>query len=307
MSLLAKVPFRYRLSRLLNSWGRNRPRLIRRRVLAFPPIASQPEFPQLVVLCEAGKFTDGLWAAWSWMRFLHRHLRLHLFVDGAISGEQRHEFERLFPGAEMTSVGAYLAARDTLSPTFRIFLENHLFALKLALLLALQKTTSCLYSDCDVLAFRTPTALIRAIEQGSPSAYIVDPSARTDSTYSDPWITARAEELGLPRVKDINGGLLWIARGSLDAPLVERLLAGWTPAVNGHFAEQTILGVLFAANGAHPLPETDYVVSGQGMHFWEHDLDCAQITVRHYVGNVRHRMYAHAYPSLAAQAGTSGK
>ena len=72
--------------------------------------------------------------------------------------------------------------------------------------------------------------------------------------------------------------------------------------MDSHFAEQTILGVLFAASQATPLPEVDYLVSGQGMHFWEKDLDCRDLTVRHYVGNVRHRMYAHAYPYIAAQA-----
>jgi hypothetical protein len=230
---------------------------------------------------------------------------LWLFVDGAISAEQRRDCERLFPGVELSSVDEFLASHAALSPVFQSFLEHHRFALKLALLLELQKTTCLLYSDCDVLAFHPPETMIRLIGQGTTSAYIVDPAARTDSTYRDPWIGERAEALSLPRINDINGGLLWIARNGLDAALVERLLAGWTPAVNGHFAEQTILGVLFAANHAVPLPEAEYVVSGQGMHFWESDLACAQLTVRHYVGNVRHRMYAHAYPSIAAQAFTA--
>ena len=38
MSAWAQHPLAHRLSRYVNSWARNRPRLIRRRVLRFPPI-----------------------------------------------------------------------------------------------------------------------------------------------------------------------------------------------------------------------------------------------------------------------------
>jgi len=293
---------RHRASRYINSWERNRPRFLRRRVLDFPPITSLPHPQQLVVLCEADKFTDGLWSAWSWLRFLRGHLRLHLFVDGIIKPERRRDFERLFPGAELSSVSEFLATHNTRPADFQTFLENHWFAPKLALLIELQQTTSFLYSDCDVLAFQTPQAIIDTIERGTPNAYNVDPAARHDRTNVDRWINERAAQLSLTGAPDFNSGLLWITQGSLDSGLFEQLLTGWTHAVDSHFAEQTILGVLFAASQATPLPEVDYLVSGQGMHFWEKDLDCRDLTVRHYVGNVRHRMYAHAYPYIAAQA-----
>ena len=301
MSSWAKLPLAHRLSRYVNSWERNRPRLIRRRILDFPPIPCQPHATMLAVLCEGDKFTDGLWCAWSWMRFLHRHVRLHLFVDGAIPAEHRDAFTRLFPGAELSSMPEFLAAQPAPSPSFQTFLDGYRYARKLSLILHLQQTSPVLYTDSDVIAFRRPDALLTAIEANIAGAYIADPGSRTDQTCVDPWIRGQAAKLSLPCVTDLNSGLLWMPRGSIDPGLVERLLTGWHAGVYYHFAEQTILAVLFGASGAQPLPEKDYVLSGQGMHFWEQDLPCDGFTVRHYVGLVRHRMYSHAYPFLLRQ------
>lgn len=301
MSVWAKHPLARRLSRYVNSWARNRPRLIRRRVLGFPPIRTGPHPAMLAVLCEADKFTDGLWCAWSWMRFLHRHVRLQLFVDGAISAENRHAFTRLFPGAELSSMPEFLAAQPAPSASFQTFLDGYRYARKLSLILHLQRTSPVLYTDSDVLAFRCPEAVIASIEAGATAAYMSDPGARLDQTCVDPWIRAQAVKLALPCVTDLNSGVLWMPRGSIDPALVERLLTDWHAGVYYHFAEQTIFAVLFGVNGARPLPEADYVLSGQGMHFWERDLPCDELTVRHYVGLVRHRMYAQAYPFLLRQ------
>jgi len=304
MSSWAKHPLAHRLSRYVNSWERNRPRWIRRRILAFPPIRCEPHPPVLAVLCEADKFTDGLWCAWSWMRFLRRQVRLHLFVDGAIPAENRDAFTRLFPGAELSSMPEFLAAQPAPSPSFQTFLDGYRYARKLSLILHLQQTSPVLYSDSDVIAFHRPDALIAAIAAigaTTAGAYLTDPGSRSDQTCVDPWIRGQAAKLSLPCVTDLNSGVLWMPRGSIDPALVERLLTGWHAGVYYHFAEQTILAVLFGASGATPLPEKDYVLSGQGMHFWERDLPCDELTVRHYVGLVRHRMYSSAYPFLARQ------
>ncbi len=298
----ARHPLVHRFSHYVNAWTRNRPRLIRRRVLSFPPVSSEAHSPILAVLCEADKFTDGLWCAWSWLRFLQRHVRLHLFVDGAVSGKSRGAFTRLFPGAELSSLPQFLAAQPSPTPSFQTFLNGYRYARKLALILHLQKHAPVLYTDSDVLAFRRPDALIAALENGHTGAYMADPGARRDQTCVDPWVRAQAAKLGLPCVTDLNSGLLWVPQGGVDPALVELLLTGWHPGVYYHFAEQTIFAVLFGVNGAQPLPERDYVLSAQGMHFWEKDLPCEHLTVRHYVGLVRHRMYAHAYPHLLRQS-----
>jgi hypothetical protein len=270
-------------------------------VLGFPPLPSEARPVRFVVLCEADKFTDGLWSAWSWMRFLQSDVQLHLFVDGAISPDQRQAFARLFPGAELSELGEFLAGQAPPSPAFQVFLDGYRYARKLSLILHLQRSTPVLYCDSDVLAFRSPRLLLEIVRRVDRGAYMVDPASRRDKTYVDPWIQARARELSLPCLEELNSGLLWIPQGSLRAELVEQLLTGWSPAVYYHFAEQTILAVLLGVNGAQALPEAEYTLSAQGMHFWERDLPCRDLTVRHYVGLVRHRMYSHAYPYLLRQ------
>lgn len=301
MKSWVKHPLAHRLSRYVNSWARNRPRWIRRRVLDFPPMPSEPRPTVLAVLCEPDKFTDGLWCAWSWMRFLHPNVQLQLFVDGAVSADNRRAFDRLFPGAEVLSLPEFLAGQPAPSPCFQTFLAGYRYARKLSLILHLQRISPVLYSDSDVLAFRRPTALLEHLKAGT-AAYLTDPGSRLDQTCVDPWIRAQAAKLALPCITDLNSGLLSMPRGGLDPALVEQLLAGWHTGVHYHFAEQTILAVLLGACGATALPEKDYVLSGQGMHFWEQDIPCDGLTVRHYVGLVRHRMYGHAYPYLLRQS-----
>ena len=176
--------------------------------------------------------------------------------------------------------------------------EHYTYGRKLALLLALQRQADFLYSDADVVLFRQPDLILETLR--GPSAvglFMQEPNCRS----VDPWVTETAVRLGLPWHNDLNSGLLWVPRDSLDLVLVERLLADWRPAFFHRVAEQTILGVLMASNGALGLPPADYVVSNQGMFFWQRDgIDYERIVVRHFVGNVRHLLYRTALPRLLA-------
>ena len=67
-------------------------------------------------------------------------------------------------------------------------------------------------------------------------------------------------------------------------------------------AEQTLLGVLMAVNGARGLPPEEYAVSNDGMFFWQPDrIDYERVVARHFVGNVRHLLYRTAWPRLLAK------
>ena len=266
-------PLTRTFNRYLTAWQRNRPRRIRRRVLDFPPLASEPHARSLVVLCEADKFLDGCWCAWSWLRYVQPWLRLRLFVDGEVNAENRAAFTRLFPYGEIVSLPAYLATQPAPAPNFRALLDHYKYARKLAMILHLQRAGSFLYCDSDVLALRRPEALLERIERGSPDAFMVDQG----HPCVDPWIRERARMLGLPCCDALNSGLLWIAENSLDATLVERLLEGWSPAVYNHFSEQTILAVLLPSAGAEPLPSAEYLLNARGMFFYERDVPCEEI------------------------------
>ena len=279
---------------------RNRPYGVRNRIFRLPPLPSQPGPRKLVILCEPRTFSDGCWCAWSWLRFLQPLLHLELFVDGPLTEDQRRRFTALFPGATLSSVPEFLAEHPAPSPAFARFLDHYTYARKLALLVALQKKGDFLYSDADIVAFRRPAALIEAIENpGSADLFMEE----TSCYCVDPWVAETAARLNLPRHNDLNSGLLWVRRDSLDLAAAERLLTEWRPEFGHRVAEQTIIGVLMAVNGARALPPEAYVVSNDGMFFWQRDrTDYDRIVARHYVGNVRHLLYRAALPRLAAAA-----
>ena len=278
---------------------RNWPHRVKYRVFGLDPIPSGPHARKLVVLCEPRTFPDGCWSAWSWMRFVSRDLALKLFVDGPVTAKQRARFTDLFPGAELETLPEFLARQPPPTPALARFLEHYTYARKLSLLLALQREGDFLYSDADVALFRRPDLILEALRTpGAPGLFMQEP----DCYCVDPWVAETAARLGLPRHNDLNSGLLWVPRGSLDPALVERLLADWQPAFFHRVAEQTILGVLMAVNGARGLPPEEYAVSNEGMFFWQRDgIDYERAVARHFVGNVRHLLYRTAWPRLLAK------
>jgi hypothetical protein len=276
---------------------RNRPYRVRNRIFSLPPLSSSPGRRKLAVLCEPRTFSDACWSAWSWLRFIGQELSLHIFVDGLISREQQNQFKRQFPGAALSSLPEFLENNFNPSPVFARFSDHHVLARKLALLIALQRDADFLYSDCDVVVFRRPDMILEAI-RGSIRTGLYMMELGSDY-FVDPWIAETAAKIQLAHHRHLNSGLLWILQDSLRVDVIERLLSDWHPKFSHRSAEQSILGVLMALNNARPLPPDDYVVSNDGMFFWQRDrVDYTRITARHYVGNVRHLLYRKALPRL---------
>ena len=288
------------LGQKLGAVERNWPHRVKNRVFGLPPIASGARGRNLVVLCEARTFADGCWAAWSWMRHLEGDLALRLFVDGPLGEDWRNRFAALFPGAEIDSLPDFLAAQPPPGRALGLFLGHYTYARKLSLLLALQREGDFLYADADVALFRRPDLILETIRTpGAPPLFMQEPNCWS----IDPWVVETAARLGLPRHNDLNSGLLWVPRGSLDTALVERFLADWEPRFSYRVAEQTLLGVLMAVNGAQGLPPEEYVVSNDGMFFWMKDeIDYRRIVARHFVGTVRHLLYRTGWPILLEES-----
>lgn len=288
------------LGQKLAAVERNWPHRVKNRVFGLTPIPSGTHERRLVVLCEPRTFSDGCWAAWSWMRHVGDSLGLRMYVDGPIEEEWRGRFAALFPGAEMISLPEFLAAQPAPGRALGQFLGHYTYARKLSLLLALQREGDFLYVDADVVLFRRPDVILETIGRaGSPALFMQEPYCWS----VDPWVVERAKQLGLPRHNDLNSGLLWLPQGSLDIELVERFLAEWEPRFSYRVAEQTLLGVLMAVNGAQGLPPEEYVVSTDGMFFWIPDgIDYGRIVARHFVGPVRHLLYRTGMPLLLEES-----
>ncbi len=277
---------------------RNWPHRVKNRVFDLAPTPSGAHPRKMVVLCEPRTFADGCWSAWSWMRWVRAEFGLRLYVDGPVTAGQRLRFAALFPGAEIESLPDFLVAQPEPGPALARFKEHYTYARKLSLLLALQREGDFLYSDADVAVFRRPDLIMETVRLPSvPGLYMQEPGCYC----VDPWMAESAARLGLPRENDLNSGLLLVRRDSLDTALAERLLVDWQPAFFHRVAEQTLLSVLMAVNGAKALPPEQYVVSNDGMFFWQgDDIDYERIVARHFMGNVRHLLYLTAWPRLLA-------
>jgi hypothetical protein len=249
----------------------------------------------LAVLCTSTRFLEGLWSLWSWMIHLSLHMRPVLLVDGQLTVRQRIQFERLFPNGRLLELDEYL--KQCQVPDYmRRFVAANWTGKKLAAVFELQKEADVLYSDCDVTVFKKPVEIINAIDAGS-SLYMFDAVGYT----LDPWISLRAEKIGVQVSKHFNAGLFYVPKGEMKQSVLETVLSDWQPSFNSHHAEQTLTNLLLDSKNSSPLPEDRYVLSWQGYSVCERDLDCREMVCRHYTGPVRHRMYLSAYPFLLKQ------
>ncbi|MGG6263574.1 hypothetical protein ACQ4M3_16305 [Leptolyngbya sp. AN03gr2] len=273
---------------------RNFPYPIKNYIHCLPPIHTPTEGTLLVILTQHKTFVEALWTAYSWLKFLAEKPALRVVMDGDVTQVERRRFSKLFPNGTIESVEAcvqYSAVRSYRA--IDNFYRLHKFGKLLMLKLALQYERDILFSDPDVLVFQTPDEIIEQIKARS-GCYFVEKNA---FCVSD-WIAKRAKQLSLSLTKNFNAGVLFIPQNSLSLELCNTLLEGWSLDVPDYFPEQTICDVLMTAANANPLPTESYVVNNQGMLFWEKDADYRLIKIRHFVGNVRHRMYLSGYPMI---------
>ncbi|MFH1497046.1 MAG: hypothetical protein ABII82_04390 [Verrucomicrobiota bacterium] len=272
---------------------RNLPRASKNRILALPPLAAAGDGPVFAVLCEPRTRIDALWSMWSWLRFAPRPLRPMLFVDGPVDPEWSDRAAGLFPGVRVESVPAWLERRGNPLQRHGQFCLHYPFARKLALLHDLQSGSDLAYCDADVTAFAPAPEFFDALFGGRARHMV-------DHAYPswDPWVADRAAALGLRHDPHLNSGLLVIPARAWSDERLHALLSGWTPEHYHRVTEQTVAGVLMTAAGSEPLPAERYVISNQGMYFWQTDAPFEGMTARHYTGNVRHLLYSRAYPRL---------
>jgi hypothetical protein len=273
---------------------RNFPYPIKNYIYSLPPIHTPRNGILLVVLTQHKTFVEALWTVYAWLNFLAEKPSLQIVMDGEVTESERKSFSKLFPTGKIHSVEDCVRNSPVLShSSIYDFYRLHKFGKPLALKLALQCENDVLFSDPDVLVFQPPDEMIHYMKQHS-GCFFVEENAYCVSE----WIAKRAQQLSLALTKDFNSGVLFIPQQSLSIELCNALLEGWSPDIPDYFPEQTICDVLMTAAQAHPLPSQSYVVNNQGMWFWEDDADYQPIKIRHFVGNVRHRMYTSGYPII---------
>ncbi len=253
---------------------------------------------RFVVLTTPDTFSDALWTAWSWYRFLREEsCSLHIAVDGVVSEDLRKAATRLFPGIQIDTAQWACEYVRTRVPGIQHFFDNHPTGRKLALILALSDREPLIYSDYDVLAFRRPDELFALMCRDVPCYF----PEEVDGTR-DLQITQRAQQLGLDYIPQFNCGFLYVPKGALSIRLAGQILATWRAPGESWFAEQTVLSFMLRQLHPEPLPSDRYVISIRRQFYWEKDVDYSNIAARHFTGPVRHVMYKYGMPIILKQS-----
>ncbi|WP_071191353.1 hypothetical protein [Trichormus sp. NMC-1] len=284
---------KFLLGRKVAQIQRNFPWPIKQEILKMPPIETRKQETNLVVLVQHKTFIEGLWTAWSWLYFLNNYLDITFVIDGEVTEKELNIFMRLFPNGTIVSLKSQINNCFLSNEFINQFYNQHPYGKVFLLKLSLQEKFNVLFSDPDILVFSDPVEIRERlkIQQGF---YCTEPGC-----YSfDQRIFDRAKSLDIQPIRDFNSGLLYIPKNHLSSTLCYELMKGWTLADYHHFTEQTILDVMMSSSGATALPVSKYVVNSQGMWFWQQDMDYTGVKVRHFVGNVRHRMYLYGYPTI---------
>lgn len=291
-----------KLGQKVSSIQRNYPYPIKKKILNFSPISiPKSEKRMLAVFITHKQIYEGLWAAWSWMRFLNRYgFALSIFIDGEVTPKIAQTYEQLLPGCQVISGPKYLSSCD-LPEDFKAYGLQHRFGRIHTIRLELQKKYELLYSDSDILVFQKPREILERLETDHKPLFNSDSLSPID----DPWVVEKLQKHGLGLMPLFNAGLLYIPQGSLDAELGYEILKGWSKIPKesrGHHTGQTLFNALMKQADAEPLPPTRYLCNNEGMWFWKKDYtNYNQIVTRHFVGNVRHQMYIRGMPYLYNQ------
>ena len=134
--------------------------------------------------------------------------------------------------------------------------------------------------DSDVLFFREPTKLLRAIEDPGYGLNTVNRDIASAYTV-DPAEVKR--QMGINFIERFNTGLGLIQKESLRLDWIEEFL-GLPGILEGHFwrIEQTLYALCSSRFGVELLPETYDIRLSGGIN---------NSSCRHYVGAIRHLFY----------------
>lgn len=264
----------------------------------LPPIIINRELPPLVILTTKKTFKNALWTAYSLLTYLEGKFSLMLVIDGEQWPEElTKEYERLFPGVTTKTTYQCVKNLPSDSKALRKLANEHPMGRKLATIFTLNQEGAIVFSDDDVLAFRSLEEIINWAQNGcqAPALYLQE-----EQTNHDPAVKAAGERLGLKAAQNINVGLLALPKCELSLPKLEMLLMeaqkGPSDKKLSWFPDTSALAYQLA--GGAGLPTQTYIVNCQRQFFFESDVNYTQIRLRHFVGPVRHLLRLRGIPAF---------
>lgn len=258
--------------------------VVRPRILRTPPVGDTSDARcEIHVMTSREDWLNLIWALKTFYRFSERRYALCIHEDGTVSPEGLTALLTHFPGARLierkqadAEVLTALAGRPRCLEFRR---SNHLSPKVFDFAHYLRGERMFLL-DSDVLFFAKPQGLLARLE--NPSYVLNTVNADLANAYTvEP--TAVKAKLGFTLIDRFNSGLGLIHRGSMKLDWIEKFLE--LPGVIGHFwrIEQTVFALCSSKWGCELLPPEYDVRLGPATE----PLPC-----RHYIGAVRHLMYA---------------
>lgn len=266
---------------------------VRPRILDTHPIRDTTDSHcEIHVLTSAKDWLNLMWALKSFYWAAKRNYALCIHDDGSLNSDHIDLFKQHFPQARVIERKAAddlvlggLAGR----PRCLEFRKTNKLSLKVFDFAAYLKSDRMLLLDSDILFFEPPTVLLDRIE--SPSYRLNTVNGDVASAYTVDPAVVRTHS-GLTMLERFNSGLGLIHKDSINFDWIEEFLG--LPDIIGHFwrIEQTLYALCSSKFGAELLPPA-YDVHLEG--------NINGSPSRHYIGAIRHLMYAEGIRHLVKQ------
>lgn len=266
---------------------------VRFRILETKPIASTTETTcEIHVLTSAKDWLNLMWTLKSFYWASARRYRLCIHDDGSLNEDHQRTFKQHFPQSRFIkrqdADKAVLASLKNY-PRCLDFRKTNKLSLKMFDFAHYLRSDRMLLLDSDILFFEPPTVLLNRIE--SPDYPLNTVNGDVASAYTvDPAVVKACS--GFDMLERFNSGLGLIHKESLNLDWIEEFLG--LPGIIGHFwrIEQTLYALCSSRFGAELLPP-DYDVHLEGT--------INGSPSRHYIGAIRHLMYAEGIRHLVKQ------
>ena len=258
--------------------------VVRPRILQTPPRGETTDkICEIHLLTSAQDWLNLIWTIKSFYAVSGRKYALCIHDDGTLAPEHFEELEKQFPGSRIISRSE--ADTDVLSslalfPRCLAFRKTNHLALKVFDFPFYLQSDRMLLLDSDVLFFREPTKLLRAIEDPGYGLNTVNRDIASAYTVDPAEVKSRT---GVNLIERFNTGLGLIHKESLRLDWIEEFL-GLPGILEGHFwrIEQTLYALCSSRFGVELLPETYDIRLSGGIN---------NSSCRHYVGAIRHLFY----------------
>jgi hypothetical protein len=265
--------------------------VVRPQILKTPPVTGLDDTSaEIHVLTSADDWLNLVWTLKSFYAVSPRRLQLCIHGDATLPAEAVTDLYHHFPEARIIQAAE---ADATVLPTLRACSNCHSFRSRNTLARKvfdfrhfLEGDRIALF-DSDLLFFSAPEAWLSYLD--TPERRVNTFNGDVGTAYAIPREILLA--YGAEVIEDVNSGFGLIHRDSLRLDWLEEFLS--IPGlIDGHFwrIEQTLFALCNTRFGAEPLPEEYRVYLGSGLE---------ERPFRHYVGAVRHLMYAEGMRFLA--------